>query len=102
MATDLDAMMKLWELPTAEGRDGIHISAQLRVDAMQLNSNRIQWAGRTMETAASHIDAIEVIASELPAVVAALREALATGLKADIATIERLAAVAEKAESRLV
>jgi hypothetical protein len=45
--------------PHSEGRDGIHISAQLRIDAMQMNQHGIAWVSRTMETAASRIDELE-------------------------------------------
>lgn len=45
--------------PHSEGRDGIHISAQLRIDAMQLQAHRIGWAAKTMETAANRIDELE-------------------------------------------
>lgn len=63
--TGLDEMMKLWESPNAEGRDGIHISAQLRIDAMQLERHRIAWAARTMNTAAERIDELEKMIVEL-------------------------------------
>lgn len=46
-------------LPTATGRQGIHISAELRVNAMQLQAHRIGWAADCMERAARHIDALE-------------------------------------------
>lgn len=52
-------MLELFDLPNTEGRDRIHISAQLRVDAMQLRDNRIGWAAATMETAADRIDMLE-------------------------------------------
>lgn len=50
----------------AEGRDGIHISAQLRVDAMQLESYRIGWAAGTMNTAAAYIDKLENMLMDKP------------------------------------
>ncbi len=52
-------MLELISMPGAEGRDGIHISAQLRVDAMQLRAHRIEWAAQSMESAAERIDALE-------------------------------------------
>jgi len=52
-------MEDILKMSTGTGRNGIHISAQLRVDGMQLQSHRIGWAANTMERAAQHIDAIE-------------------------------------------
>jgi hypothetical protein len=52
-------MVKLLEMPNAHGRDGIHISAQLRVDANQLVAHNIDWTKRTMNTAADRIDELE-------------------------------------------
>ncbi len=57
-------MLDILKLPTAAGRDGIHISAQLQVDAMQLRAHRIGWAGQTMEQAAAHINAVEDLLSK--------------------------------------
>lgn len=59
MANVLDWINELKSSAHSEGRDGIHISAQLRVDAMQLEGHRIRWAARTMETAANRIDELE-------------------------------------------
>ncbi len=44
---------------SASGRDGIHISAQLRIDAVQLAAHQVLWAAETMETAATRIDELE-------------------------------------------
>lgn len=52
-------VMKLLSMPSVTGRDGIHICAQLRIDGMQLQDNRIGWAANTMERAAKHIEALE-------------------------------------------
>lgn len=55
--------LELMQMPTASGRDGIHICAQLRVDGMQLE--RIaRWATDTMERAAKHIEALEKIITD--------------------------------------
>lgn len=51
--------LELLKLPNNEGRDGIHICAQLRVDAMQLQSYRVGWASNTMERAAKYIETLE-------------------------------------------
>lgn len=45
--------------PNAEGRDGIHICAQLRIDSMQLYEHRIRWASDTMDKAANYIELLE-------------------------------------------
>lgn len=52
-------MLEIISMPGAEGRDGIHLAAQLRVDAMQLRDHRIEWAARCMESAADRICALE-------------------------------------------
>jgi hypothetical protein len=52
-------ILEIISMPGAEGRDGIHLSAQLRVDAMQLQRRHIDWAARTMEQAAERIDTLE-------------------------------------------
>lgn len=52
-------ILELLSMPTNQGRDGIHISAQLRVDAIQLRCHRIEWAADCMERAARHIDSLE-------------------------------------------
>jgi hypothetical protein len=57
--TSMEALEKLLAMPTSTGRNGIHISAQLRVDAMQLSNYRIGWGAQTMEQAAKHIDELE-------------------------------------------
>ena len=36
-----EKLEELWKSPHSQGRDGIHISAQLRIDAMQLDGHRI-------------------------------------------------------------
>ncbi len=59
-------VQELLNLPTNTGRDGIHISAQLRVDAVQLRSYRIGWASDSMERAAKHIDALEDLLMKQP------------------------------------
>lgn len=51
--------MDILNMPTAEGRDGIHISAQLQVDAMQLEQRGMGWVAQTMYKAAEHIIALE-------------------------------------------
>lgn len=50
---------EMLSMPTNTGRNGIHISAQLRVDAMMLRASHIDWAADSMERAAKHIDALE-------------------------------------------
>lgn len=55
----IDKHKELTASPNATGRDGIHISVQLRVDAMQLRSHRIEWAAQCMERAADRIDELE-------------------------------------------
>lgn len=67
--------IELFELPHCEGRDGIHICAQLRVDAMQLEG-RVGWAARTMETAANRIEMLEVLVSHLSAALEAVNDDL--------------------------
>ncbi len=57
--TFTDPFDVITNMPDTEGRDGIHISAQLRVDAMQMENHRMSWVSRTMETAARRIDALE-------------------------------------------
>lgn len=52
-------LFELLSLPTARGNNGIHICAQLRIEAQQLRDNRIPWAAATMEQAANHIEALE-------------------------------------------
>lgn len=54
-------LKELLAMKTNQGRDGIHISAQLRVDAMQLRGYGIHWAADSIERAAKHIDALEDI-----------------------------------------
>jgi hypothetical protein len=48
-------------LPTATAPNGIHVSAELRINAGQLRSYGISWAADCMERAAKHIDALEDI-----------------------------------------
>jgi hypothetical protein len=55
-----------WGLPTATTADGIHISAALRVNAMQLHAHKIHWAAQCMEQAANHIDALEDLLHKRP------------------------------------
>lgn len=57
--TGIERAAELINRPTATGRDGIHICAQLRIDAMQLRNHRIEWAANTMEKAALDIEALE-------------------------------------------
>jgi len=52
-------------LPTAIGTKGIHVSAELRVSAMHLQD--IGCVAQLMERAATHIDALENLVSELKA-----------------------------------
>lgn len=60
-------MMELTSMSGSDGRDGIHLSAQLRVDAMQLRSYEIDWAAECMELAANRIDALEdIITNDKP------------------------------------
>lgn len=54
-----DRLREIYESPHSTGRDGIHISAQLRVDAMQLRAHGIGWAAECMEKAAARIDELE-------------------------------------------
>lgn len=50
-----------WEQAT----QGIHICAEARVAAMQLQGHGIGWAARTLEKAADRIDKLERIAEPL-------------------------------------
>ena len=50
-------------LATAIGEHGIHVSAELRISAIQLRDHRIGWAADVMERAAKHIDALEAAAA---------------------------------------
>lgn len=62
----MPTMMELISMPNAVGRDGIHLSAQLRVDAMQLEAHRIGWAAATMNRAAARIDELENMVADKP------------------------------------
>jgi hypothetical protein len=55
----MDEFIALMSSPHAEGRDGIHLAAQLRIDAMQLEGYRVGWAAGTMNTAAERISELE-------------------------------------------
>ena len=58
------SLEELLSMPTVKGRHGCHISAILRIDAMQLRDHGIRWAATTMEQAAAHIDALEKLLME--------------------------------------
>lgn len=66
MHDNMKRMLEIMSMPGAEGRDGIHISAQLRIDAMQLRQHRIDWAAETMERAADRIDKLEDLLANTP------------------------------------
>ncbi len=51
--------------PSFVGRNGIFIGVQLEIDAQQLETHRIGWAGATMRTAAEHIRQLENLIDEL-------------------------------------
>jgi len=61
----LKAMIKVMDIPTAHGQDGIHICAQLRVEGMQLENYGMSWAAKTMEQAAKHIETLENLLVQL-------------------------------------
>jgi hypothetical protein len=46
-------------LATAIAPSGIHVSAELRINAMHLRDHNMAWAAECMERAARHIDALE-------------------------------------------
>lgn len=68
--------LEIMTMPNSEGRDGIHICAQLRVDAMQLVSHRIAWAARTMETAAKRIETLENLLQQYSSALESVNEDL--------------------------
>ncbi len=55
----MPSLMEKMFLPTSTAPNGIHVSAELRINAMQLRAYRIGWAAECMERAAKHIDALE-------------------------------------------
>ena len=55
-----DPVLEVLNMPTAVvSPTGVHVCAQLRIEASHLQGHGIGWAAKTMEAAARHIEALE-------------------------------------------